>query len=74
MAQTQASSAAQHLDSVSDRPGQPANMTFRCLRAGRDTGVISFITTSFTIIIIYLTPWPFGETARIEDCQGHDSQ
>ena len=73
MAQTQASSAAKHLDSVSDCSGQPADPTFRYLRAGRDTGVISFITTSFTIII-YLTPWPLGETARIEDCQGHDSQ
>ncbi len=33
----------------------------------------AFITTSFTIVIICLTPWPLGETARIEDCQGHDS-
>ncbi len=36
LAKTQASSAAQHQGSVSDRPGQPANTTFRCLRAGRE--------------------------------------
>ncbi len=75
LAQTQASSAAQHLDSVSDRPGQPASTTFRSLRAGREPDVMSFNTTSFTIIIIiiYLTLWPLGKTARIKDCQGHDS-
>ncbi len=74
LAQAQASSAAQHLGSVSDRPGQPANTTFRCLQARRNPGVISFVTTSFTVIIIYLTPRPLGETARVENCQGHDSQ
>ena len=57
MAQTQASSAAQHLDSVSDRTGQPANTTYRCLRTGREAGVFSFDTKSFTVIIItYFTP------------------
>ena len=74
LAQTQAGSAAQHLGSVSDCPGQPANTTIRCLRASRNPGVISFFTTNFTIIIIYLTLRPLGETARVEDCQGHDSQ
>ncbi|DBA69657.1 TPA: hypothetical protein ACH3X2_012595, partial [Trebouxia sp. C0005] len=67
---TQASSAAQHLGGVSDCPGQPANTSSRCLGAGRNPSVISFITTS----IIYLTPWPPGEATSFEDYQGHDSQ
>jgi len=74
LVQTQASSAAKHLGCVSDCPGQPVNPTFRCLRARRNHGVISFVTTSFTIIIIYLTTRPLGETTRVEDCQGHDLQ
>ncbi len=74
MAQTQASSAAQHRSRVSDRPGQPANRTLRHLTAGCSPGVICIVTTSFTTIIIYLTPRPLGETSRVEDCQGPDSQ
>ncbi|KAA6418076.1 MAG: hypothetical protein FRX49_11993 [Trebouxia sp. A1-2] len=69
-ATTQASSAAQHLGGVSDCPSQPANTSSRCLGAGRNPSVISFITTS----IIYLTPWPPGEATSFEDYQGHDSQ
>ena len=76
LVQTQASSVAQHLGCVSDCPGQPVNTTFRCLRARRNHGVISFVTTSFTVIIIliYLTSRPFGETTRVQDCQSHDLQ
>ena len=42
------------------RPAQPA-----CLRARRNPGVISFVTTSFTSIINCLTPRSLGETARV---------
>ncbi|DBB05099.1 TPA: hypothetical protein ACH3X3_010360 [Trebouxia sp. C0006] len=59
---------------VSHWPGQPANTTFRRLRARRNPGVIFLVTTSVTSNIKYLTPWPLGETARIEDYQGYDSQ
>ncbi len=74
LAQTQASGAAQHLGCISDCQGQPVNTTFRCLRAKRNHGVLSFVTTSFTTVIIYLTPRPLGEANSVEDRQGHDSQ
>jgi hypothetical protein len=74
LAQTQASSAKQHLGRVSDCLGQPANTTFRCLRARRNPAVFSIFTTSFTSNSKYLTPWPLGETARIEDYESYDLQ
>ena len=73
-AAAQASTAAQYLGCISDCPGHPVNTIFRCLRARRNHGVSSFVTTCFTIVIIYLTTRPLGETTRVEDCQGHDSQ
>ncbi len=45
-AQTQASSAAQHLGCIANCTGQPVNATFRCFRARRNHGVISFVTTA----------------------------
>ncbi len=64
---------AQHSGCISDCPGQPVIPSFRCLSARRNHGVISFVSTSFTIVIIYLTPQPLGEATSVEDRQGYDS-